>query len=354
VDQRLTIAVALTLHTWAQQRSARKWQTAIRNRGTAITFTLDQGGGVTVAINMDPQWEPWGQWLPDTNTIQIKVTTIAIATEQNNLFDQRIFLHEIGEFLNYDHVYASWGCLPDSSVMFEGVTEDQARTGQFATSLTSWDLRALTRDYGSPRAPDLPPDPGGCRVGEDCTPLILNLGKGALQLTAPDVPFDFLGDGAVKLFSWTSPDSDAAFLVLDRDGNGTVDCGKELFGNATPLSWNVEGDRAADGFSALAWFDQPEQGGNADGMISSEDAVYNHLRLWIDRNHNGVSEVSELLPLAVVGVDDIDLTPRTSLHTDRYGNLYRWRAPFVLSEADKNGVVRFAYDVVLVTKDPNQ
>ena len=45
--------------------------------------------------------------------------------------------------------------------------------------------------------------------------------------------FDIDGDGVPEQISWTEADSDVAFLALDRDGDGRITSGKELFGNHT-------------------------------------------------------------------------------------------------------------------------
>jgi Ca2+-binding RTX toxin-like protein len=82
--------------------------------------------------------------------------------------------------------------------------------------------------------------------------------------------------------------------VLDRNGNGTIDNGRELFGDATPL---YAGGLAADGFAALAQEDT-----NLDGKVDSLDARFAQLRLWTDLNQDGVSQGSELFTLEQKGV----------------------------------------------------
>lgn len=157
--------------------------------------------------------------------------------------------------------------------------------------------------------------------GGGCPIVIDPLGQGFhLTSVANGVRFSF--GGKVVQTSWTDDDYSNAWLVLDRNGNGTIDNATELFGNYTPQPPGPD----PNGFKALAVFDDPRNGGNGNGRIDPGDAIYSSLRLWIDRNHDGISQPDELIPLAHAGVFAIELTYVQTDKTDELGNHFRYLA----------------------------
>ncbi len=161
-------------------------------------------------------------------------------------------------------------------------------------------------------------DPKAC--DSQASPLVIDMAGKGIKLSSPQdgVWFDLRAEGELIRTGWVQNGSEAAFLALDINRNGKIDDGGELFGNATTLN---EGDRALNGFLALAQYDS-----NGDGQISLADGIWKQLRLWFDRNHDGIAQAAEVDLLSESGVLSIDLAYQFRLESDSHGNETRQRS----------------------------
>lgn len=145
-------------------------------------------------------------------------------------------------------------------------------------------------------------------------PLTLDLDGDGLETVGinPTFPilFDHDADGVKTASGWIKADD--AFLVIDRNANGVIDSGRELFGDNTLLNG---GGLAADGFAALA-----QEDSNADGLVNASDAHWSNLRLWRDLNQDGSSQGNELYSLDTHNITALKVAKTANSQTLANGN----------------------------------
>ena len=178
------------------------------------------------------------------------------------------------------------------------------------------------------------------------TPIVIDTDGTGFHLTsaADGLMFDFYGDGKPIQIAWTAKGSTNGWLALPK--NGQITSARDLFGNITaqPLA----NSHPPNGFAALAIYDMPAYGGNNNGTIDPEDAIWPSLRVWIDANHDGVAQPEELHTLGEIGISRIFLQYELSQSTDQYGNNFRYRGHLIPVSGDK--VDRKIFDVILATQ----
>ncbi len=173
-----------------------------------------------------------------------------------------------------------------------------------------------------------------CDDALECnTPLVLSFdGRRVTYTSEVKNSFDLSGRGMSHGSDW--PTAGTPWLVLDRNANGQIDDGGELFGSASRLS---SGATAANGFAALSEFDQ-----NSDGRITEADGVWSQLQLWSDRDASRRSSKAELSGLDAHGIIAIELDYSLSRLCDARLNCESERARFVFRNAKgelKHGTV---------------
>ncbi|HSS00548.1 MAG TPA: hypothetical protein VLM79_25995 [Kofleriaceae bacterium] len=177
------------------------------------------------------------------------------------------------------------------------------------------------------------------------SPIILDLDGNGFDLTdlAGGVHFNLNPGGSTEQISWTVAGSDDAWLALDRNGNGFIDDGTELFGNFTAQPSSA----SPQGYLALGALDQ-----NHDSVIDSQDTSFKRLLLWQDRNHDGVSDPDELSTLDAHGILGLNVSFVGLRKTDEHGNLFRYGASVYRSSDSRVG--EMSYDVFLITQSLDQ
>lgn len=118
-----------------------------------------------------------------------------------------------------------------------------------------------------------------------CDPLVLNFDGAAAELSDQKFFFDLDVDGEKESISKLS--SGSGYLALDKNEDGTINDGSELFGT-----------KSGDGFKDLASYDEDH-----NGWIDENDSIWNKLKIWC-QNEDGSSA---LYTLAEKGVGAVSL-----------------------------------------------
>ena len=170
-------------------------------------------------------------------------------------------------------------------------------------SKTSKNLKVRDIKQGTGKIIDDDRDPKD-DLPETYDPIVIDFNKNGITSTRLDntVYFDHDNNGFKEATAWIEKDD--GLLALDKNGNGKIDNGNELFGNHT-ISNTIYGytdKKATNGYEALKAYDL-----NNDNVIDEKDEIFNKLKIWKDKNSNGITDEGELSSLAHNNIKSIDL-----------------------------------------------
>jgi hypothetical protein len=350
-----SVAVERALDAWFKNNSI--------NAALTVTYThtdhAQTGPGTLniyyVPLNNDPATGQIARGVTSNKTFNADGSALTSATiaVNNRVTDPaaiaEVTAHEIGHTFGLKDCDT---CAHGTTVMNTGGSNYNDLVGTQGPTFCDDNTVQVTQypypgdPFGDGGSDSCTPTPDQPLLESDCpgSPILLAVGpKPSYALVGPEdgVVFDLFANGNPVKTGWTEASSMVGFLFLDRNGNGSVDNGGELFGNRTPM---LNGRVALNGFAALAEFDKAENGGNGNGSIDPSDQVWSALRVWIDTNHDGVSQSDELHTLDELAISAISISASPEMRRDRVGNTFRLRSEFVI-----DGRRRLAYDVWFVT-----
>jgi len=243
------------------------------------------------------------------------------------------FSYGNGYFSGYHKIYATVGgatLKQKDLVQLTSYNDEISGTGQssacYRATVYAMGVFGTSNQVtsGEKCVPAPPPPPTGCGTNgivcnqsESC-PLILDLNGDGILTTGLDDPVHFWIDlnGQIEATAWTNPGSEEAFLWMDLNDDHRAQV-TELFGSRMIAPG---GDYHAHGFEALEKYDRPEFGGDGDGQITQKDSVWARLKLWVDRNHDAVSQPTEISVLSAHHIVALNLQHAEGDAYDANGN----------------------------------
>uniref|UniRef100_UPI00261E7CC5 hypothetical protein n=1 Tax=uncultured Campylobacter sp. TaxID=218934 RepID=UPI00261E7CC5 len=193
---------------------------------------------------------------------------------------------------------------------------------------TSDKLKAKILKHGAGKIIDDDRDPDDPET--EGSPIVIDLNNDGINTLSLDYTrnFDLDNNDFAEATGWIQKDD--ALLAYDRNGNGKIDNGSELFGDKTISDnyYSYTNPKAKNGFSALKEFDT-----NNDGIIDKNDKDFDKLLLWQDKNSNTITDEGELIKLSDK-VKSIDLNYK-EISTDNNGNSIRQTSTATLNDGTK-------------------
>lgn len=187
-------------------------------------------------------------------------------------------------------------------------------------------VRDIKQGTGKIIDDDRNPDPDDPET--DASPIVLDLNKNGITSTKLDntVYFDHDNNGFKEATAWIEKDD--GLLALDKNGNGKIDNGSELFGNHTVsnTAYGYTDPKATNGYEALKTYDI-----NNDNVIDEKDEIFSKLKIWKDKNLNGITDEGELSSLAHNNIKSIDLN-YNEIALDENSNMVKQSSKVTLND----------------------
>lgn len=237
------------------------------------------------------------------------------------------------------------------NAQYAGLVEAPAEAGacywaSLNASTGAWNYSETTPQQCAPQ----PPPPSSacgtngtlCERSEFC-PLILDLNGDGIHTTGLDDSVRFWIDlnGQIETTAWTDPTTEEAFLWVDLNHDLKAQP-TELFGSRMVAP---NGEYHAQGYEALEKYDHPDFGGDGDGQITPHDAIWPHLKLWVDRNHDAVTQPAEISVLSSHRIVALNLSHWTGDDYDASGNELYIVGSYVIRWQGKETVQRLMADI---------
>jgi hypothetical protein len=159
------------------------------------------------------------------------------------------------------------------------------------------------------------------------TPIVLDLnGDGVQTLNiSAGVHFDLNATGQSIQTGWVGQSD--GLLVWDRNEDGKINDGSELFGSATKLDSE---HKAANGYEALSILDT-----NNDGVISNSDVNFDQLKVWVDKNADGISQSDEFKTLDSLNITSLD-THASAVSEKNNGNWVGLKSSYITTDGQSH------------------
>lgn len=341
IETMCLVVDSLAIPSWSLDNAATMWTSACPELGDRLPTLVSNPSNPLVCdfivpVDYSDQPSPNGYSASFTYTADGSTTPPTLISARITCHQQvcptELLAHEIGHALGLGNV----GGTACAGYLMSGVNPGS----NFGSAC---EVAADLMDPPPPPGEEDPDEGNQCPLG-GCpnTPIVVDLsGRGYKLTSATDgVLFDIGGQGKPVKVAWTQAGALNAFLAVDRNQDGEITSGTELFGDATPLR---AGGRASNGFEALAEFDE-----NGDGVVNVQDSGWNLLLLWIDSDHDGRSTADELLSIHASSVIALATDYHLIGRRDRFGNLYRFASQlWVQNEAAAQR--RLYFDVLLAT-----